>query len=152
MNKFPLWTFLFFCSVLMFYPADSTSKVFIQSTDVRLGNGEILEQKAVRDAKHLITAVPITADAPFFYKLDMSGVEQAIIKFYVTRGSTGNLAQEYQVYKSKLCHAYLTDANNYGGTNTPALNFFQSAVPDIYTVQLSYCSGEVLIIDKQIIR
>lgn len=140
-------TFLIFCAVLLFYPESSDTKSFTRADEVIFSNGMTVEEARNKTYSNF-SVVPDSAS--YTFKVSTIGYK-ALISVYVKR--TTEVLSVCKYYINEAGIGCFLNYNFWSGvgpniTITPAA----TADPKVYNFTVTNASGEVVFVERQIIK
>lgn len=139
-----LWLLFFSC--LWFYPADG--KTWIQASDVKFKAGDTLED--YRDKSYLRTTVVATSDN-FDYKVNLVGSKALVSVYCVRLHQSASIQKYYMNENGVFCYLNYTADLGLGGSPIAVFPSVTSD-PKIWNINITNCSGEVILIEREIIK
>lgn len=140
----PLFMFLV---MLLVYPDVSDTKTFTKADEVIYTNGQTVEEGR---NKTFSTFTFVPDSASYNYNISSIGYK-ALVSIYVKKGVTVLRVAKYYINESGIA-AYL-DYSYFSGVGTDvAITPAATADPKVYTFNITNASGEVVFVERQIIK
>lgn len=141
-------TFLIFCAILLFYPEQSDTKSFTRADEVMFSNGMTVEE--ARDKFTLRTTVVPDSDN-YNYKVNLGGY-RALVSVYCSRLHQSANVQKYIINENGVfCYLNYTADLGIGGLPI-AVTPSATSDPKVWNINITNCSGTVVLIERQIIK